>query len=44
MLMIEHGYDQKESVLELFKQHGFTQIQQYVDLGNQDRLTSGIKE
>lgn len=43
MLLIEHGYDQKESVRTLFKNNGFKHIQQYNDLGDQARLTSGIK-
>jgi len=43
MLMIEHGYDQKKGVFDLFKQHGYQNIQQYDDLGQQARLTSGMK-
>jgi len=43
MLMIEHGYDQKQAVFALFKQHGYQNIQQHNDLGDQARLTSGIK-
>jgi len=43
MLMIEHGYDQKKAVFDLFKQHGYQDIQQYDDLGQQARLTSGLR-
>ena len=43
MLMIEHGFDQKEAVFKLFSNNHFIDIQQYDDLGHQARLTSGIK-
>ncbi len=42
MLMIEHGYDQREAVLQLFDIHGFGHIEQFSDLSQQDRLTIGI--
>lgn len=44
MLMIEHGFDQKLAVYKLFCKHGFKDIQQYNDLGQQARLSSGIKQ
>lgn len=43
LLMIEHGYDQKDAVLKLFELHGFGEIEQCKDLSNQDRLTVGMR-
>lgn len=38
-LLLEHGYDQGESVRALFEQHGYVEIQTRRDLGNQERAT-----
>jgi release factor glutamine methyltransferase len=38
-LVLEHGYDQAESVQNLFKQFGFHAIQTIKDYGQQDRMT-----
>lgn len=42
MLIIEHGYDQKRLVLELFRKNRFINIQQYIDLNKLARLTTGV--
>ena len=41
-LIIEHGYDQKSQLWDIFSQAGYQNIQQYHDLAGQPRLTSGI--
>ena len=40
-LLIEHGYDQKESVQQAFLKQDFKQIKTFQDLSGQDRMTSG---
>lgn len=42
-LLVEHGYDQAESVAALFAQHGFKQIELIKDLSGQPRVTQGCK-
>ena len=42
MLIIEHGYDQKKALFDIFQQAGFKSIQQYLDLAGQPRCTSGL--
>ena len=42
-LMVEHGYDQKQSVSQLFKQSQFVDVSCYQDLAGQDRITVGVK-
>ncbi len=42
LLIIEHGYDQKDAVLRIFTDNGFENIQQIHDLAGQPRLTLGI--
>lgn len=42
-LMIEHGYDQAQTVQLLFKQSGFVDIQSFQDYGQQDRVVIGRK-
>jgi release factor glutamine methyltransferase len=42
-LMVEHGYDQKHAVSQLFKQSQFVDVSCYQDLAGQDRITVGIK-
>lgn len=42
VLLIEHGYDQKEAMYCLFEQAGFKQIEQRDDLGGNARLTMGV--
>ncbi len=42
-LMVEHGYDQKQAVSQLFKQTEFVDICCYQDLAGQDRITVGVK-
>jgi release factor glutamine methyltransferase len=41
-LMLEHGYNQAESVAALFKQAGFTEISHALDLAGINRVTSGM--
>jgi release factor glutamine methyltransferase len=38
-LLLEHGFDQGETVLALFKQHGFRNIQQKKDLAGHTRIS-----
>ncbi|MAA64702.1 MAG: protein-(glutamine-N5) methyltransferase, release factor-specific [Alteromonadaceae bacterium] len=40
-LVVEHGYDQAESVRALFMQQGFVAVASHRDYGDNDRLTSG---
>ena len=40
-LLLEHGYDQAESVRGLMAARGFTGIKSVVDLGNIERVTMG---
>lgn len=40
-LMVEHGYDQAESVRALYTQHGFVAVASHRDYGGNDRLTLG---
>ena len=42
LLIIEHGYDQKASVHEIFTQSGYKMIRQIHDIANNPRLTLGI--
>jgi len=42
-LFIEHGYDQKSEILDIFTKNGFIEIQQAHDLANNPRLTSATK-
>lgn len=42
-LMVEHGYDQKQAVIQLFKQSQFVDVSCYQDLAGQDRITVGVK-
>lgn len=39
-LILEHGYDQKQAIFELFKQAGFENIMQRNDYGNNPRLSA----
>jgi release factor glutamine methyltransferase len=41
-LFLEHGYQQAEAVQELMGKAGFKDIQTYVDLAGQPRVTSGV--
>jgi len=38
-LFIEHGYDQKPEMLDIFTKNGFTEIQQAHDIANNPRIT-----
>ena len=40
-LLLEHGFDQGEKVMTLFKEHGFQNIQQKQDLAGHTRITYG---
>ncbi|MAD06831.1 MAG: protein-(glutamine-N5) methyltransferase, release factor-specific [Gammaproteobacteria bacterium] len=40
-LLLEHGYDQAESVRRLMADRGFTGVKSVVDLGNIERVTLG---
>ncbi|RDH81711.1 MAG: peptide chain release factor N(5)-glutamine methyltransferase [endosymbiont of Galathealinum brachiosum] len=42
MLIIEHGFDQKEELHNIFMHSGYKNISQYTDLTKNPRLTSGI--
>ena len=41
-LLLEHGYDQAESVSALLKSAGFSEIETVKDLGGNDRVTLGL--
>lgn len=41
MLMLEHGYDQGESVRQIFLGHGFHSVETVKDYGGCDRVTLG---
>ena len=43
MLFIEHGYNQANKVKQIFTENKFNQIEQYEDINNKIRVTSGIK-
>jgi release factor glutamine methyltransferase len=43
MLIVEHGYDQQQAVLDIFKENGFEKIHQALDYSNNPRTTFGIK-
>lgn len=40
-LLVEHGYDQKQSVQSLFSKYGYKDIQSYQDIQGHDRATLG---
>jgi len=40
-LIIEHGYNQEQLVLDCFKKNGFTEIEQKKDLSGHTRMTAG---
>lgn len=40
-LLVEHGYDQRVAVTDLFGEAGFGEIETRRDLGGQDRVTAG---
>ncbi|MDQ1363894.1 MAG: release factor glutamine methyltransferase [Pseudomonadota bacterium] len=44
LLMIEHGYDQKQDVKEIFQHNKFIKIEQLHDLGGNPRVTLGYKK
>ncbi len=41
-LLLEHGYDQAQAVRACLQDHGFTQIQTFQDLGENDRVTQAV--
>lgn len=41
-LMMEHGYDQAESVRQLFNRQGFAEVQSWRDLAGIERVSGGI--
>ncbi len=43
MLIIEHGFDQKEELLRIFTNSAYKNIRQAADLSHQPRLTIGFK-
>jgi release factor glutamine methyltransferase len=43
LLMVEHGFDQKQAVQKIFQRAGFAHIQQRDDLNGHPRLTLGFK-
>lgn len=40
-LMVEHGYDQSEVVRDIFKQYGYKNVHQHMDLSGIIRVTTG---
>lgn len=44
LLMIEHGYDQKSAVKEIFERNQFINIEQLHDLNENPRVTLGYKK
>ena len=40
-LLLEHGYDQAESVRALLAQHGYAEVQSWRDLGGIERVSGG---
>ena len=40
-LLLEHGYDQGERVREILIEHGYLDVETFVDLGGQERVTQG---
>lgn len=40
-LMIEHGYNQKDHIKTLFEQHGYQQVETFLDLAGNPRVTCG---
>ena len=43
MLLIEHGYNQASKVKQIFTGNKFNHIEQYKDINNKIRITTGIK-
>jgi release factor glutamine methyltransferase len=43
-LMVEHGYDQGESVHALFARHGYREIVLHRDLAGLPRVTTGVRD
>lgn len=43
-LFIEHGYDQKAEIFDIFNKNGYTHISQTLDLAENPRVTYGIKQ
>ncbi|WP_395946475.1 peptide chain release factor N(5)-glutamine methyltransferase [Caedibacter taeniospiralis] len=41
-MILEHGFQQAQSVAEIFKSHGYQAIEHYTDLAGQTRATSAI--
>lgn len=41
VLLLEHGFDQKKAILDLFKQNGYSASQSWQDLQGHDRITGG---
>lgn len=40
-LLVEHGYDQQEAVLDLFSKHAFTEIRGHADMAGIPRVVEG---
>ena len=40
-LLVEHGYDQQQTVQSIFKENAFSQIQTFTDLSGHPRVTRG---
>jgi len=40
-LLIEHGFDQAEAVVQIFEQYGYSNVYTHRDLSGQPRVTSG---
>lgn len=42
-LLIEHGYNQKQVITDLFTQYGYIKVQNFKDYQGNDRVTGGFK-
>ena len=41
-IIIEHGYNQKDEVQEIFNRYNFNQVESYKDLLGHYRITKGL--
>jgi release factor glutamine methyltransferase len=44
LILLEHGFDQKKFVTDLFRQYGYTQIQTIQDLNGLDRVSLAYRQ
>jgi release factor glutamine methyltransferase len=43
-LFIEHGYNQKQNVQEIFKRYNYKDIVSFMDLTGHYRITKGVRK